>query len=306
MDTGRRFRSLLLTVALVLLLGLVAVSSRSGFGNSNAPAVNNSYISYAMSVFFIVFVLMIPVAVYSYFIRTKEMGIVGRAPSQRLYRMLLVIVVLGIAIYVAHYLRTHGGIFGHSGLFHHPSNLSPNGTLKGKHAQPQPHFEWIVLWTFLAIAAVGGTAGFIAYKRRPPQPLRELPTMQEEVAATIDDAIDDLEHEADPRRAVIAAYARMERALGRDGLARRPNETAIEYLRRVLHEVTSRSGAVERLTSLFERAKFSRHEITPDMKRDAIASLREIRKSITSRRLDGGSQGVEVPASASPAPERIS
>ena len=283
MDYGRGLRSLLLTGALVLLLGLVAVSSRSGFGKSNAPAVNNTYVSYAMSVFLIVFVLMIPVAVYSYFIRSKEMTDIGaRSPSKRLYRMMIALVCLGLIIYIRHYFLNHGGFFGHNGLFHHGSNLDKNGNLKGaggKGAQ-QPHFEWIVLWIALGVGAVAAVASYIAYKRRPPQPLRELPTMHEEVAATIDDAIDDLEREADPRRAVIAAYARMERTLGRHGLVRRPSETAIEYLRRVLHELTSRSGAVERLTSLFERAKFSRHEITPDMKQDAIASLREIRESI--------------------------
>ena len=281
MDNSRGFRSLLLTGMLIILLGLVAFSSRSGFSSSNAPTVSNTYISYAMSVFLIVFVAMIPLAIYSYFIRTKDSGIESRAPNKRLVRMLIAIVVLGVAIYVRHYLRTHGGIFGHSGLFHH-QKLNQSGKLKGGDgaAQRQPHFEYIVLWISLAIGSVAAVASYIAYKRRPPLPVKVPLTMQEQVALTIDDAIDDLEREPDPRRAVIAAYARMERTLGHHGLARKLSETAIEYMRRALLEFTARNDAVERLTSLFEQAMFSKHEITGDMKQDAIGSLREIRESI--------------------------
>jgi hypothetical protein len=304
MNPARGTRSLLMTVALVVLLALVAFSSRSGFNGSGQPAVSNTYISYAMSIFLIVFVLMIPVAIYSYFIRSKEMVAVA-SPGRRAWKTLLAIGVFGVALLVRHYLRAHGGFFGHNNIFHIARSIGKTHHAKGggAAAQAQPHFEWIVLWIALVLGAVASVAAFIAYKRRPPLPVRDPLTIEEDVAATIDDAIDDLEREADPRRAVIAAYARMEGTFGRHGLARKPSETAIEYLRRVLHELTARSGAVERLTSLFERAKFSRHEITPEMKQEAIASLREIRESM-SRRLDGGSLGAEVPAS--PAPGRAS
>jgi hypothetical protein len=270
-----------MTGMLVILLGLVAFSSRSGFSSSSQPAVSNTYISYAMSVFLIVFVAMIPLAIYNYFIRTKDSGIEARAPNKRLVRMVLGLVFLGLLIYLRHYFLKHGGIFGHSGLFHH-QKLAPNDKGNGAHGTTprQPHFEYIVLWISLAVGSVAAVAAFIAYKRRPPLPVKVPLTFQEQVAATIDDAIDDLEREPDPRRAVIAAYARMERTLGRHGLERRLSETAIEYMRRALLEFTARSDAVERLTSLFEQAKFSKHEITADMKQDAIASLREIRESI--------------------------
>jgi hypothetical protein len=79
---------------------------------------------------------------------------------------------------------------------------------------------------------------------------------------------------------VIAAYARMEGVLARHGLRRRPSETPLEYLRRVLLELTARADAVARLTNLFEQAKFSRHDIDATMKRDAIGALREIRDDL--------------------------
>ena len=105
-------------------------------------------------------------------------------------------------------------------------------------------------------------------------------TVSEDLAATISDAIDDLEAEPDARRAVIAAYARMEAVLARNGFRRVPSETAIEYLRRVLLGLTSRGDAVTRLTGLFEQAKFSQNEIDDAMKRDAIDALRGIRDGL--------------------------
>jgi hypothetical protein len=63
-------------------------------------------------------------------------------------------------------------------------------------------------------------------------------------------------------------------------LRRLPSETSLEYLRRVLIGLTARGEPVKRLTSLFEQAKFSRHEIDGSMKHDAIGALREIRDDL--------------------------
>jgi Domain of unknown function (DUF4129) len=100
------------------------------------------------------------------------------------------------------------------------------------------------------------------------------------LSAALDESLDDLRAERDARRAVIAAYARMERTLGRHGLPRRPFEAPLEYLARVLHELRVRSGAVLALTELFERAKFSRHEIDAEMKDEAIGALIAVRDDL--------------------------
>jgi uncharacterized protein DUF4129 len=97
------------------------------------------------------------------------------------------------------------------------------------------------------------------------------------VAALVDESIDDLRSESDPRRAVIAAYARMERGLGKAGLARKPFEAPLEYLRRVLLDSQAGAQPVGRLTELFERAKFSRHDVGADAKDEAIECLLAIR-----------------------------
>jgi hypothetical protein len=98
-----------------------------------------------------------------------------------------------------------------------------------------------------------------------------------DIAALVDESIEDLRSESDPRRAVIAAYARMERGLGRAGLARKPFEAPLEYFRRVLLDLQAGAQPVGRLTELFERAKFSRHDVGADAKDEAIACLLAIR-----------------------------
>ena len=154
---------------------------------------------------------------------------------------------------------------------------------KGLHTTPyNPTFRWPVLWATLLLFAIGGAIWW----RKRGTVKTGLPWsspedgIAEDVLASIGDAIDDLEAEPDARRAVIAAYARMERVLARHGLRRKQSETAVEYLRRVLLGLTSRTEAVTRLTGLFEQAKFSRHEIDGSMKQDAIDALRAIRDDL--------------------------
>ena len=50
------------------------------------------------------------------------------------------------------------------------------------------------------------------------------------VAQAVDESLDDLRAEPDPRRAVIATYARLERVLAAHGLPRKPAEAPLEYL----------------------------------------------------------------------------
>jgi hypothetical protein len=98
--------------------------------------------------------------------------------------------------------------------------------------------------------------------------------------AALDDSLDDLRNEPDPRLAVIAAYARMERALAFEGLARRKAEAPREYLARTLPALGAGAGSVARLTALFEEAKFSPHDVDAGMKDEAIDALEALRDEL--------------------------
>jgi hypothetical protein len=115
---------------------------------------------------------------------------------------------------------------------------------------------------------------------------RDRAQYRDPLVALVDDSLDDLRAEPDPRRAVIAAYARMERGLGAGGLVRAPAETAPEYLARVLADRRVSDAAATRLTRLFEQAKFSDHLIGPDAKHAAITALEAVRDELRDEHVD--------------------
>ena len=79
---------------------------------------------------------------------------------------------------------------------------------------------------------------------------------------------------------MIAAYARMERALAASGLPRAPAEAPEEYVERVLAEVALSRRATQRLTSLFAWARFSGHDVRPEMKDEAIETLQQVQQEL--------------------------
>jgi hypothetical protein len=226
---------------------------------------------------------MIPVAVYAYFLRFREAATAAARKGFKA-RVIGSMLRFGVLLLVAYVLfslrRDHPRLLDHFRAFGLGRASGSHG--HDRHAQDNPTFEWSVLWIALVLLAAAAAFAFYRWRTRKPLfvPRDSELTVTEDFVASIDDAIDDLESEPDARRAVIAAYARMEAALGRNGLRRSPSETALEYLRRVLLELAARAEPVQRLTALFEQAKFSDHVIGDGMKHDAIAALRAIRDDL--------------------------
>ena len=282
--TGRRARLALVAVALFALLAIVAFASRSGLGHNSNAGPTPGYLSYAYSAFLILFVLAIPVALWALWL--EKARIAAERPTFRrvVIQNLLTFGILLALIFGALYLKTHH-IFLHrhtSDAIQNARNAITKGRLKPKSADPT--FEWPVFWIALGLIAIVSVPVVRSYRRerarRRARALRAPIGVAEDLAATMSDAIDDLEAEPDARRAVIAAYARMEGVFARHGLRRTPSETPMEYLRRILLGLTARADAVSDLTTLFEQAKFSSHEIDGSMKQDAIGALREIRDDL--------------------------
>lgn len=139
------------------------------------------------------------------------------------------------------------------------------------------------------------------WRRRPRTAPAEPPTTEparvvhdeaQIARAAVDAALGPLREPAEPRAAVIEAYARLEHALAERELGRRTPEAPREYLRRVMREHGMPEESLTTLTALFEEARFSRHAIPESAQRRAASELRTARAALAR------------PSSPSPAPDR--
>jgi hypothetical protein len=282
---GRSLRVASVLLALLVLLAVVAFASRTGFGHSSNQAPTPGYVNWATSVFLVLFFVMTPIAIYVNILQAKERLDRGKHRSYpaRVLRSFAIIALIGVGFLLRTYFRHHWHISsGLHRLFFGNHRVNGHGKNGAGADGYTPTFEWPVLWAAILLL-LAAAVWWYWWRKQNPAERRLSPdaaSLEHEVASSISDAIDDLEAEPDPRRAVIAAYARMERALARNGVRREASETATEYLRRILLSLTSQSDAVKRLTGLFEQAKFSTHTIDAEMKHDAIESLRVIRADL--------------------------
>jgi hypothetical protein len=139
---------------------------------------------------------------------------------------------------------------------------------------PGAQFQW---WLAILIGLL--VAAFMVRERRRRR-RHAPPAAVDELEAVLTETLDELELDPDPRRAVIQAYVRMETVLGAHGHARHPHEAPLEYLARVLRALDVRAEAAHALTELFERARFSTHEIDTAMRAEAVASLAAVRDDL--------------------------
>jgi uncharacterized protein DUF4129 len=138
-----------------------------------------------------------------------------------------------------------------------------------------------VVWAIgvVAVAAAGwAVAPRLRFRRRVAKvERRRAEAAQPVVEEALRLSLEDLRREPDPRRAIVAAYARMLAVLGRLGMRRRAAEAPLEYLRRLLGELEGDPEPARRLTELFELAEFSRAPVTEAMRAEAIGALGTIR-----------------------------
>ena len=189
---------------------------------------------------------------------------------------LVVVIIFTAAVYFR--LHSTGLLFNRGesgGLGRDRGTLPGNDDLRDYHA----NFAWLPLLVIAALALASYLAWRFSRKRQAPS-VEEDETISETLAQAIEETLDDLRAEQDPRRAIVAAYARMERALAAYGIPRRRAETQAEYLARILGALDVDTGAIERLTQLFTQAKFSHHEIGAAMKEEAIGALEQVRDEL--------------------------
>ena len=276
-------RALVPVLGVLVLVGVVAVASTgstpSGTTDSRPPAdtLLDTFFSLAL-------LALIPGAALLVYGLMQRRAIAREIATGK-YRRTSVWTVLMAAFAVAVYFQLTDFRLGFRGGANEIVDLGSETERPGPEGDPgngsvyEPEFAWIPVLLVVVLAAAGIAAYLLARRRRERAGLPER-VAAEHVAESLGDDFDDLRAEPDPRRAVIAAYARLESALASSGLPRRPAETPEEYVVRILDALEVRRGPVRELTDLYERAKFSQHTVDERMRERAIAALVRIRDEL--------------------------
>ena len=276
-------RLLLSGIALTALLALVAVASRAhrpGGGNGASPDHPSTLVfDYLASTMVILLPIGAIICVWAYFDRRQRILRSGGGTSWRGTLLLLAVVTPFVAS--AFFITRH--VFHGQGTV--PST-NPKTTRSNAKLKPQPYyraqFRWLPGLILGSIAvAIGVSTGAVYVRRwRSGDDWDQEAALAVALDEVLADTLDDLRREGDPRRAVIRTYARMEKTFAAYGVSREEAETPQEYVERVLDRLQVSSFAVQRLARLFERAKFSEHQIDAGMKNDAIEALVGLRAEL--------------------------
>jgi hypothetical protein len=272
-------RAGIVTVTLLALLAVAAVGSRAeGWRGGDRREVSPFAVDLAYTLAILLGIALVVIVVLT--VRSAK----GQVKLERPSGLRQIVLLMGVVMFL--------GAFGiarfefgpnreemNDDVFGPPPKEEVTGDARAPQSPRQPEFQW---WLAL-LAAGGATAAVVLWRRgrRRPAVARAGPdAVAEQLTEVLSETLDDLALERDPRRAVIRAYARMEAVLASHGLPRAPHEAPLEYLARVLRELSVGAEAAHALTELFERAKFSQHEIDLAMKEEAIAALVRVRDDL--------------------------
>lgn len=268
--------------ALVVLLAVVGLASRAhtpaGGGTTNGLD-RDIMLEYTLLFLIALSIIVVPIGIWL-FVSGRDDDLAANLPERKNW-MLAVLVTMSALAVISVVVLSSGWLRRHSSAARNPLDVLSGIAGHGTRVRGSVGFDWgpVVVVSCLALLAAGAL-GYLAvqqrHKREPALP----PIPAAVLAAALEQTIADLRAEPDPRRAVIGAYAQMERALAGVGLERAHSEAPREYLERVLPEVGASADSVTRLTSLFERAKFSPHAIDETMKEAAISALEALRDDL--------------------------
>jgi hypothetical protein len=273
--------------ALTALLAVVAVASHAhrpggatGAGTPHAPTLLFEYVA---SIAFVLFPLGVVVVLWAASMRRHQRLLEG-GQSWRQFLALIAIAALSIpVVFAGRHLLNRGS----AGKPANPRSTQPGATTLSRsksssHHQAPLQFQWLPALVVASLLLAGGT-GLIAlllWRRAHGEEWDREAALAVALDEVLADSLDDLRNEPDARRAVIRAYARMERTFAAYGVPRDDSEAPLEYMARALDHLSVSVYSVRRLTQLFSRAKFSPHEVDAGMKDEAIEALVGLRAEL--------------------------
>jgi hypothetical protein len=276
--SARRLVPLGLLVAVLLAAAGIASHGRPlAGGRGTGPTA--TFFDYVATTLIIVALVFLAVAVWS----VLSQKTAGGGPPRGRWNLVGALLSFAASALIA-VLLLHTGFINRLRNLEQSLNKQTQTQTHRKERPPahnvrNPRLRWDEIAVFVALIAGTGVVLYANRRtRRTPRPWRL--GRNEEVAQALDESLDDLRNDPDLRRAIIAAYARMEHALARAGIARHPSEAPFEYMERALRSLETSADGAKRLTGLFEWAKFSHHEPEPAMRDEAIAALVAVRDEL--------------------------
>ncbi len=263
----------------------VAIASTGGVpgGGPGVRRPSAQLLDVTMSLLVVVIIVGGTVALVVFSLMRRDEAVVTAARGQRRRGPLGAIAsaAMGLALVIVAFrlLRSDDGSGNAGGLL--PGLGQAPGVSGDDSGRYEPQFTiWPVVITLVLAAAGAAAVALERSARRRALGMQEPAAAEEALADVLDEALDDLRAETDPRRAVIEAYARMERALRAAGLPRTEAEAPEEYLARIVDGVDLSRRSAGRLTALFTWARFSGHDVRPEMKEEAIDTLEDVRDEL--------------------------
>jgi len=175
-----------------------------------------------------------------------------------------------------------------------PSRLPPEQVPTTEPARVPQLPDWLLLaaqlfCALLVVAAVGLLVWYLLQRglqmrERRPELVEAAPPPQtrEEVLAAVDAGLSDLDDtDADPRRAVIACWVRLEQAAAAAGTPREPGDTPTELVTRLLggHDVSA--PVLFALAEVYRLARYATHTVDAAMRDQARAALQQLRGELS-------------------------
>jgi hypothetical protein len=271
-------------LGLLVLLAVVAVASSGHIplGSGNARRPTDELLDTVISLILVLALASVVGVFYVYYLQrtnSHEERRKGLPGGRRSLMAVIAVLVVVLALAVRTAIHNRNDHRAQPAL----GTTTPQTSAQARHRNGYtPRFATIPVAVILGAAGIAGLAAYLSH-RAGRGTLRRL-QLESSIALSLADVLaetlDDLRAEPDPRTAVIAAYARLERTLTAFGVPRRESDAPAEYLHRILVDLDVGARHAAGLTRLFEHAKFSPHEVGPGMKEEAIELLEAIRSDL--------------------------
>jgi uncharacterized protein DUF4129 len=265
------------------LLAVVALASESSplrlgpAGQPRAPVALMEYLALAVLLGVVLGVLLL-VSVRG------APGRLRRLPRQHPAVAVALVTGIVVVVWALSLLRRHLGGGASTPLEATRTGQPPAG------AEPVAvPLEWAPLIVTLVVVLAGVALALLWGRPDRRRPASSDGPSPRELAELVDTALADVHAEPDPRRAVIAAWARMEHGLAEHDLPRHPAETPFEFVGRALARSGVPAGPATRLAGLFEHAGFSQHAVGSALRDEAVTALAAVAASL-GERLEAGAR----------------